>query len=169
MILHLQHKKRILAILIALLMGTGSAWAYDFSAVCPSGQTLYYNITDATNHYVALVSPNNYNPYWSTQPTGNLTIPETVTFDNQTFTVTTIGNFAFFYCNGLTGSLTIPNLPFGKYTVTETRQDETTPDGYTFLAQMGQHGEYPGMGDRVDGDAYLVLRGLQSGDDLITI
>lgn len=114
MIKQLQNKTHLLTLLIALLMGTGTAWAYDFSAVCPSGQTLYYNITDATNHYVALVHPYVDYPYWTgyIQPTGDLTIPETVTYNNQTYIVTSIGDYAFSHCTGFTGNLTIPNSQF---------------------------------------------------------
>ena len=35
------------------------SWAYDFSDVAPSGQTLYYNITSTENHTVD-VAPNNW-------------------------------------------------------------------------------------------------------------
>ncbi len=41
--------------------------------------------------------------------TGPLTIPETVTYSGHTYTVTAIGDSAFENCDGLTGSLTIPN------------------------------------------------------------
>jgi hypothetical protein len=41
--------------------------------------------------------------------TGELFIPETKTIDGVTYTVTAIGNQAFYNCSGLTGSLTIPN------------------------------------------------------------
>ena len=57
-------KKRIIqsrmtakAWMIALLLGVlGESYAYDFSAVCETGQTLYYSITDTTNHYVEMVA-----------------------------------------------------------------------------------------------------------------
>lgn len=62
---------------------------YDFSAVCPSGQTLWYKITDEANHYVELVAPgyfydmggwNGKPVYWKNyqRPVGNLVIPEQV-------------------------------------------------------------------------------------------
>ena len=50
-------QKVILALLLALFAGLGTAYAYSFSAVCSTGQTLYYNITDATNHYVEITCP----------------------------------------------------------------------------------------------------------------
>lgn len=40
---------------------------------------------------------------------GNIQIPETVTFDDVLYHVTSIGDLAFYECSGLTGSLSIPN------------------------------------------------------------
>ncbi|MBO7616100.1 MAG: leucine-rich repeat protein [Bacteroidales bacterium] len=106
-------KKGVLALLLALSLGMGTAYAYDFSAVCSTGQTLYYNITDATNHYVEITFPGNANTndWWTgyTKPTGNITLPSTVTYNSVTYTVKAIGHRAFIGCNGLTGSLTIPS------------------------------------------------------------
>ena len=111
-------KKRILQlmetakfVMIMLLIGlVGKMYAYDFSAVCSTGQTLYYNITDASNHYVELTSPY-YNSGWSgyTKPTGEIVLPKTVRHNGVNYSVTSIGSHAFNLCNGLTGSLVIPN------------------------------------------------------------
>ena len=86
---------------------------YDFSATCTSGQTLYYRIIDAEKHWVSIVAPNNdtWDYGWNgfIKPTGNITLPETVTHNDINYTVKAIGNFAFTDCTSLTGSLTIPN------------------------------------------------------------
>ena len=42
------------------------------------------------------------------KPTGDLNIPESVTYGDISYPVTSIGDEAFFYCTGLT-SVTIPN------------------------------------------------------------
>ena len=77
--------------------------AYDFSAVAPSGQTLYYNIVNGEAQVT-------YNYSYSIG--GNLIIPDTVTYNGSTYSVTSIGDYAFFYlycaCTSLT-SVTIPN------------------------------------------------------------
>ena len=39
---------------------------------------------------------------------GNVAIPETVTYNGKTYSVTSIGDHAFYYCTGLT-EVTIPN------------------------------------------------------------
>ena len=44
-----------------------------------------------------------------TAATGTLTIPETVTYNGLTYSVTSIGYSAFYNCSGLTGNLVIPN------------------------------------------------------------
>ncbi len=86
---------------------------YDFSAACTTGQTLYYRIIDAEKHWVSIVAPNNdtWDYGWNgfTKPAGNITLPETVTHNDISYTVKEIGNYAFSLCNGLTGSLSIPN------------------------------------------------------------
>lgn len=95
-------RKKLLSLILLLLAGLSAAQAYDFSAVTPSGQTLFYTIDTATNTTVSVVGFDN------TQPLGNLTIPDTVTYGGNTYSVTSIGRTAFYGCKGLT-SVTIPN------------------------------------------------------------
>ena len=97
--------KRILFCVIALFAIASNASAYDFSAIAPSGQTLYYNIVDGN---AEVTSQNSSSPYYTIYPTGNLIIPETVSYNGTTFFVSSIGNYAFYGCTGLT-ALTIPN------------------------------------------------------------
>ncbi len=97
-------------LLFALLLGMGTAWAYSFSAVSSTGQTLYYTITDSNNHYVSVVAPGgNTSSGWNnyTKPTGVVDIPTTVVSGSVTYTVTSIGNYAFYGCSELT-EVTIP-------------------------------------------------------------
>ena len=109
----LQYRMTAKALMIMLLLGVvRDIYAYDFSAVCETGQTLYFNIIDSENYYVELTYPGNNEVYsWTgfDSPSGNITIPSFVNSDNQVYEVTSIGNYAFSTCNGLTGSLIIPN------------------------------------------------------------
>lgn len=102
--------RSILLLLLICMVGIIKSFAYDFSAVCETGQTLYYNIIDAENHFVAIVAPDGnsvLSGYY--EPTGNIVLPKYVydAGDNQ-YLVTSIGAGAFFACRGLT-SVTIPN------------------------------------------------------------
>ena len=96
-----------------------NAFAYDFSAVCESGQTLYYNITSNTEPYTVEITNeisenfygdnvNYYNNGNMNSPSGNMLIPTIVTYNNREYTVVSIGEAAFCRCTGLT-SVTIPS------------------------------------------------------------
>lgn len=82
-----------------------TASAYDFTSVAPSGQTLYFRIDYSSFVSVTSQSPNA--PYYTTQPTGDLVIPSSVTNNGTTYTVTSIDDNAFYNCSGLT-SITLP-------------------------------------------------------------
>ncbi len=101
--------KGVIALLLALFAGMGTAYAYQFQQVY-NGKTFYFNIIDATNHYVEITYPgtSTSNPWGGyTKPTGNISLPSTVTYNGTTYTVKRIGNYAFYTCSGLTGSLSI--------------------------------------------------------------
>lgn len=105
-------KKFFLTLILAAFCGMSSAFAYDFSAVCPTGQTLYYNIIDAVNHEVEIVCPgegNNWNWSGFDRPSGYIDLPTSVENDGINYAVTAIGDYAFRDCRGLTGDLIIPN------------------------------------------------------------
>ncbi|MDY6372690.1 MAG: leucine-rich repeat domain-containing protein, partial [Bacteroidales bacterium] len=99
-------KKQALFLFAALLFSQ-TAFAYDFSAVAPSGQTLYYTVLSGSTS-VAVVPPRTTGWDYYTKPTGNLIIPDSVTHSGTTYQVTSIGNYAFSGCSGLT-SVTIPD------------------------------------------------------------
>ena len=97
-------KKRFLLSLLVALLTSLSLHAYDFQ----SGD-LYYNITSDTTVEVT------YQKYWQEiwnsanyQGLTTATIPETVTYNGTTYSVTSIGDYTFDNCFSLT-SVTIPN------------------------------------------------------------
>lgn len=102
----MKQKLTFSAILLLILAIPQSVSAYDFSAVSPSGHTLYYNIN---GNNVTLTYPGSNISYPSpyTRPTGALVIPSTVINNSTTYTVTAIGSSAFNHCTGLT-SVTLP-------------------------------------------------------------
>ena len=80
------------------------AMAYDFSYIY-QGNTLYYNITSdntvEVTYYSSTTTDNNY-------VSGDVVIPSSVTNNGTTYSVTSIADYAFYLCIGLT-SVTIPN------------------------------------------------------------
>ena len=103
-------QKGFFVLLLALFLGSGTAYAYDFSKII-SGKTFYFNIINSTQHYVEITYPGTSSNPWGghTQPSGNITLPTSVSYNGVTYSVTRIGNYAFYQCSDLTGSLTIPN------------------------------------------------------------
>ncbi|MGM9825218.1 MAG: leucine-rich repeat domain-containing protein, partial [Paludibacteraceae bacterium] len=93
-------RKRFLLPLLVLLMTTLSTHAYDFQ----SGD-LYYNITGENTVEVTYQEARSETNY---QGLTTATIPEAITYENTTYSVTSIGNGAFNGCSSLT-SITIPN------------------------------------------------------------
>ena len=105
----------IITILMALAMnGFAQILHYDFSAVCETGQTLYYLITSEEEHTVTLTHPYSeengfHGDYYEgyTQPQGDIILPSIVDYDGVQYFVTAIDKNAFSTCH-LTGALTIP-------------------------------------------------------------
>ena len=92
-----------LIIMVAICMLSLHAMAYDFSYNY-QGNTLYYNITSDNTVEVTYYSSTTDNNYVS----GDVVIPSSVTNNGTTYSVTSIGDYAFSYCSSLT-SVTIPN------------------------------------------------------------
>ena len=100
--------KRLFAIILLSALFCASVFAYDFSAVCESGQTLYYNITSDTVPYtVEVTSELQSNPYYTTYIEGDIIIPESVVYNGITYSVAGIGTKAFYDC--MPTSVIIPN------------------------------------------------------------
>ena len=115
---------KTLFVLLALLMGTANAYgqyAYDFSSVAPSGQTLYYKIINSSQ--VGVVHPRSSSTNCD-YVSGDLVIPDSVSYCGNIYTVTKLltHNFimgAFSQCSTLT-SVYVPNTvnDIGSYSFT---------------------------------------------------
>ena len=89
-------KKRFTACLTTLILSVFfsiSALAYDVEV-----DGIYYDISETT----ATVTKGDK------KYSGDIVIPESISFNNSNYSVTSIGKSAFYYCKGLT-SITIPN------------------------------------------------------------
>ncbi len=104
--------KKLFSFLTMIVLATSAkAYPYHFSAVCETGQTLYYYILPNDNQEVKVTFPynNTTDPYYGyTKPEGDLIIPETIEYEGITYTVVSIGFNAFFACDGIT-SVELPN------------------------------------------------------------
>ena len=94
--------------LIASLLTSAHAFAHDFEAQNSDGKTIYYNIISSTDKTCKVTYQGPSASYYSNEYGGSIIIPETVTYNGTTYSVTSIGYAAFEACTSLT-SITIPN------------------------------------------------------------
>ena len=91
----MKHLKQLFTAL--LLLCATVATAHDFEV-----GGIYYNITSAANRTVTVTYKGSSSNEYSNEYTGNVTIPESVTYNGTTYSVTSIGDYAFSYCSSLT-------------------------------------------------------------------
>ena len=92
--------KRFFTFFLALVVSVGTIFATTVQV-----EGLYYNLN--ADKTAEVTSQNSSMPYWSTTiKTAN--IPASVTYNSVTYSVTSIGDYAFYDCTGLT-SVAIPN------------------------------------------------------------
>ena len=98
-------KQRIfkrLALAAVLLFGAATATAHDFVV----NGIFYKKNEDGTT--VSVTFKGDYADSYDNDYSGSVTIPASVTYSGNTYSVTSIDDGAFYRCNGLT-SVTIPN------------------------------------------------------------
>ena len=91
-----------LTLLFLLCAATIASRAHDFGA---SG--IYYNFSSTTGLTLGVTNKDNWVSTSSDHYSGAVAIPSTVTYNNKVYSVTSIGNMAFYGCNSLT-SISIP-------------------------------------------------------------
>lgn len=89
-------KQKILT-LILTLFACVAAGAHDFEV-----DGIYYNITSSTDLTVCVTYRGYSSTSYSDEYIGNVVIPATVEYNGQTYSVTSIGESAFYNCKGLT-------------------------------------------------------------------
>ena len=102
-------KKSNITFLLTMLMSMVglNASAHNIEVKNADGVTIYYNYINKGTELAVTYRGSSYSSYLN-EYTGNVVIPESVTYNEKTYSVTSIGNSAFYYCSGLT-SVTIPN------------------------------------------------------------
>ena len=173
-------RKQLFSFALLLLAGLGFAHGqtpnYDFSAVCPSGDTLYYKI-NAGDTTASVVAPNfnstAYSAYtWDdyTEPNDTLIIPAMVNNNGTSYPVTSIGSSAFYSCDIIT-SVTIPNTVISigssafKYCTSLATVD--IPNSVTSIGESAfywvRHIVYNGIATGSPWGAYY-MNGFENGD-----
>ena len=99
-------KVKSILLAIAVLL-CSNVFAYDFYAVCESGQTLYYEIISTEPNEVQVVAPSDIGYHGSVEPIGDLIIPSTVTYNEDSYSVVGLGYIAFYLCGQIT-SVVLP-------------------------------------------------------------
>ena len=94
--------KRILLLFSALMLSCIALWAHDVEI-----DGIFYNLDD-TNNTASVTYKGNSSGSYSNEYKGSVSIPNSIKYNSNTYSVTSIGEVAFSSCSGLT-SVTIPN------------------------------------------------------------
>ena len=93
---------RLVAVAAVLLLSAATATAHDFEV-----NGIYYSINSDGTSVDVTYKGSSYDSYFN-EYSGAVTIPASVTYSGKTYSVTSIGSDAFWYCGGLTW-VEIPN------------------------------------------------------------
>ncbi|MBQ7946762.1 MAG: leucine-rich repeat domain-containing protein [Bacteroidaceae bacterium] len=95
--------KQFFATIILLLLCSTMASAHHFEV-----DGIYYNIISSSDLTVEVTYRGSYSGTYDDEYSGAVVIPQTVTYNSKTYSVTSIGWSTFYNCTGLT-SITVPN------------------------------------------------------------
>ena len=103
--------KNKIILLLSILLLPLVAKAHDIAVANEQGVTIYYEWLNNKTE-LAVSYRGSYHGLYSNEYSGNVVIPESVTYNENTYIVTSIGQSAFRGCSALT-SVTIPNSVTG--------------------------------------------------------
>ena len=127
--------KKLFTLLLALV-ATTALWAEDFSV-----GGIYYKILNGSE--VAVTYRGSSYDSYSNEYSGSVTIPSSVTYNGTTNSVTSIGEWAFYYCSGLT-SVTIgnsvTNIGYAAFAYCSSLTSITIPNSVTSIGSEAFRG-----------------------------
>ena len=140
-------KKLLLQSLLIMLMSMfgAKALAYDIAIKNSDGVIIYYvwANTEKTELAVSYYSYSSYYGTYSNYYSGNVVVPESVVYEGNTYSVTSIGESAFRQCNDLT-SVIIPEsvTSIGKYAFYYSKDlnSVTIPNSVTSIGENAFQG-----------------------------
>ena len=100
---------RCLMLVLMALLGSISASAYDFSAQNAQGRIIFYKITDSDALKVEVTYSGHNIYYHGYEGIVNLIIPSTVEHNDKIYTVTGIGDQAFYNEENIIETIELPN------------------------------------------------------------
>ena len=157
--------KIVLALFVGLLASVTAVAQSDFNT-----GGLFYKITDAVNHKVAVSPELAASPYYTTAPSGNIVIPATVTNGTDTYTVETIADHAFDGCTGITSIKLSTATP---YVINANVFEGVTLSGIKLIVPQAAKAAYKAAavwnGFKVVGDAQHIITFTQPANGTLLV
>ena len=157
--------KIVLALFVGLLASVTAVAQSDFNT-----GGLFYKITDAVNHKVSVVPENAASPYYTTSPSGDIIIPNTVVNGTDTYTVESIADHAFDGCTGITSIKLSAATP---YVINANVFEGVTLSGIKLIVPQAAKAAYKAAavwnGFKVVGDAQHIITFTQPANGTLLV
>ena len=157
--------KIVLALFVGLLASVTAVAQSDFNT-----GGLFYKITDAVNHKVSVVPENAASPYYTTSPSGDIVIPNTVVNGTDTYTVESIADHAFDGCMGITSIKLSAVTP---YVINANVFEGVTLSGIKLIVPQAAKAAYKAAavwnGFKVVGDAQHIITFTQPANGTLLV
>ena len=122
--------KKLFTLIFSFVVGVGNLFASDTQV-----DGIWYDLNES-NKTATVTYRGNYYDSYSNEYSGSVVIPSSVTYNDTTYSVTSIGDDAFYECYSLT-SITIPNsvtsIGYGAFQYCSSLASITIPNSVTSI------------------------------------